>query len=117
MHKRTTTKIFYRARELRRAETPEEAKLWSRLRNHQLAGVGFRRQHAIGNTIVDFCAPRKKLVVELDGSQHLETQKEDAERTVFLGSKGYKVIRFFNHEINSDIEVVLQKILLSMEPK
>lgn len=66
---------------------------------------------------MDFCAPRKKLVVELDGSQHLETQKEDMERTVFLGSKGYKVIRFFNHEINSDIEVVLQKILLSMEPK
>jgi len=114
-HNRTTPKIFHRARELRRAQTPEETKLWERLRNHQLAGIGFRRQHAIGNFIVDFCAPSKKLVVELDGSQHLLSEKEDAERTAFLNAKGYNVLRFSNFEINKDIESVLQKIRLVLE--
>ena len=113
MHKRTSPKIFHRARELRRQRTPEEIKLWSRLRNHQLDDIGFRQQHAIGDTIVDFVAPRKKLVVELDGSQHLENMKEDAERTAFLESKGYTVIRFFNHEVNENIEDVLQRIRLA----
>jgi len=71
-HKRTTPKIFTRARELRRNQTEAETKLWAYLRSHQLEGVGFRRQHAIGNYIVDFCAARRKLIIELDGSQHLE---------------------------------------------
>lgn len=72
MHKRTTLKTFAHARELRREMTPLERKLWTRLRAHRLKGVHFRPQHAIGNYVVDFCAPRKKLIVELDGSQHLE---------------------------------------------
>jgi very-short-patch-repair endonuclease len=110
VHKRTTPKIFHRARELRHNKTPEEEKLWARLRNHQLDGIGFRQQHAIGDTIVDFCAPHKKLIVELDGSQHLESMESDAKRTAFLESKGYKVIRFFNHEVNENIEDVLRKI-------
>jgi very-short-patch-repair endonuclease len=110
LHKRTTSKIFYRAKELRRNKTPEEERLWSRLRNHQLDGIGFRQQHAVGDTIVDFCAPRKKLVIELDGSQHLESMESDTKRTAFLESKGYKVIRFFNHEVNENIDDVMQKI-------
>ena len=114
MHKRTTSKIFHRAQELRHNKTPEEEKLWSRLRNHQLDGIGFRQQHAVGNYIVDFCAPRKKLVVELDGSQHLEIVESDEERTAFLNSKGYKVVRFFNYEINENIEGVLKRILLAI---
>lgn len=122
MHKRTTPKIFHRAKELRHNKTPEEEKLWSRLRNHQLDGIGFRQHtcpggrrqgHAIGDTIVDFCAPRKKLVIELDGSQHFDTIESDAERTAFLNSKGYKVIRFFNHEVNENIEDVLQRIRIA----
>lgn len=117
IRKRTTPKIFHRAQELRHMQTPEEAKLWERLRNHQLAGVKFRRQHAIGNFIADFCAPSKKLVVELDGSQHLQSQGQDAERTAFLNSKGYKVIRFSNFEINEDIDAVLRKIHSAMELK
>lgn len=117
IHKRTTAKIFNRARELRHMQTPEEVKLWSRLRNHQLAGVGFRRQHAVGNFIVDFCAPSAKLVVELDGSQHSETENQDEERTTFLNSKGYRVIRFSNFEINEDIDAVLRKIHSAIELK
>ena len=117
MHKRTTPKIFHRARELRHNKTPEEEILWSRLRGHQLDGIGFRQQHAIGDAIVDFCAPRKKLVIELDGSQHLEIVESDAERTAFLNSKGYKVIRFFNFEINENIEDVLQRIRITCDNK
>jgi very-short-patch-repair endonuclease len=113
VHKRTTPKIFHRARELRHNKTPEEEKLWSRLRGHQMDGVGFRPQHAIGDTIVDFCAPRKKLVIELDGSQHLESVESDTERTAFLKLKGYKVIRFFNYEINENIEDVLRRIRIA----
>jgi very-short-patch-repair endonuclease len=69
---RSNPKTLHRAAALRREPTPAESRLWSRLRNHQLQGVGFRRQHAVGSYIVDFCAPRTKLVIELDGSQHAE---------------------------------------------
>jgi very-short-patch-repair endonuclease len=69
MHKRTTSKIFARAKELHRNMSPAEAELWKHLRAHQMGGVHFRNQHAIGNYIVDFCAPRKKLIIELDGRQ------------------------------------------------
>ena len=72
MHKRTTPKIFGRAKELHRNLSPAEAKLWKHLRAHQMGDVHFRNQHAIGQYVVDFCAPRKKLIIELDGSQHLE---------------------------------------------
>ena len=72
MHKRTTPKIFARAKELHRNMSPAEAELWKHLRAHRMGAVHFRNQHAIGNYIVDFCAPRKKLIIELDGSQHLE---------------------------------------------
>ncbi len=71
MHKRTTPRIFGRAKQLHRNMTPAEAKLWAYLRAHRLNGVHFRNQHAIGNYVVDFCAPREKIVIELDGSQHL----------------------------------------------
>ena len=75
-----------------------------------MADVHFRNQHAIGNYIVDFCSPRKKLIVELDGSQHLEQEKYDTERTEFLKSKGYKVLRFWNNHVMNDIDSVLNVI-------
>ncbi len=80
MHKRATPKTFGHAKQLHRNMTPAEAKLWARLRAHHLNGIRFRNQHAIGKYVVDFCAPRKKLIIELDGSQHLEQQKYDEER-------------------------------------
>ena len=110
MHKRTTPKIFKRAKELRRDMTPQEKKLWSRLRAHRMAGVQFRPQHAIGNYVVDFCAPRRKLIVELDGSQHLEQDEYDAERTAFLESKGYRVLRFWNNDVMNNMDAVLNVI-------
>ncbi len=110
MHKRTTPKIFKRAKELHRNMSPAEAELWKHLRAHRMGDVHFRNQHAIGNYIVDFCAPRKKLIIELDGSQHLEQQEYDEERTKYLEAHGYRVLRFWNNDVMNDIESVLKAI-------
>lgn len=109
--KRSTPTIMHRAGELRKEPTPAESKLWAYLRSRRLNGVKFRRQHAIGNYIVDFCAPRKKLIIELDGSQHLDQQEYDAQRTVFLESKGYRILRFWNNDVMNDTQTVLTVIL------
>jgi very-short-patch-repair endonuclease len=66
--------------------------------------------HAIGNYIVDFCAPRKKLIIELDGSQHLEQQDYDEERTRYLEARGYRVLRFWNNDVMNNIDAVLKAI-------
>jgi very-short-patch-repair endonuclease len=106
---RSTPKIKHRAIELRKESTPAERKLWAHLRNDQL-GVTFRRQHAMDKYVADFCAPSKKLIVELDGSQHLQQEDYDSERTKFLASKGYKVLRFWNNDVMNDIDSVLNVI-------
>ena len=106
----STPKMMRRAGELRQNQTEAEAKLWSRLRAHRMAGVQFRRQHAIENYIVDFCSPRRKLIVELDGSQHLDQAKYDLERTRYFEPKGYRVLRFWNHDVMNNIDAVLNTI-------
>jgi very-short-patch-repair endonuclease len=100
--------------ELRKDSTPAEQKLWSCLRNDQL-GVTFRRQHAIGNFIPDFCSPKAKLIIELDGSQHLEQEEYDEERTKYLEAQGYKMIRFWNNDVVNNIEGVILAIIYAME--
>ena len=112
--KSTTPKMQRRAAELRKNQTPAERKLWSRLRAHLLDEIHFRRQHAIGNYVVDFCAPRKKLIIELDGSQHLEQKEYDAERTAFLQTKGYRVLRFWNSQVMNDIEAVMRAVDIAL---
>jgi very-short-patch-repair endonuclease len=107
--RRTTPFGYARACHLRKVPTPAEGKLWTYLRGEVL-GVNFRRQHAIGPYIADFCAPRRKLILELDGSQHLERQAYDAERTRFLESRGCRVLRFWNREVMNDIQGVLAAI-------
>jgi very-short-patch-repair endonuclease len=87
--------------------TPLERKLWTHLRAHRMKGMHFRPQHAIGNYVVDFCAPRKKLIIELDGSQHMEQTEYNAERTEFLQSKGYKLLRFWNNDVSNNMDAVL----------
>ena len=110
MHRRTTPKIFGHAKQLHRNMTPAESKLWAHLRAHRMGNVHFRNQHAIGKYIVDFCAPRKKLIIELDGSQHLEQAKYDAERTAFFESKSYRILRFWNNDIMNNLDAVLKVI-------
>jgi very-short-patch-repair endonuclease len=114
MHKRTTPKIFGHAKQLHRNLTPVEARLWTPLRAHRMKDIHFRNQHAIVNYVVDFCAPRRKLIIELDGSQHLEEEEYDAERTLFLESKDYRVIRFWNDDVMNDLEGVLRTIDLAL---
>jgi very-short-patch-repair endonuclease len=115
MHKRTTPKIFGYAKELHRNMTPAEVKLWSRLRAHQLNDIHFRNQHAIGKYVVDFCAPRKKLIIELDGRQHLEQREYDEARTKYLELEGYTVLRFWNDQVMNEIEGVIRAIIDAME--
>ena len=73
-----------------------------------MRNVHFRNQHAIGNYIVDFCAPRKKLIIELDGSQHLEQQDYDDERTKYFEKHGYRVLRFWNNDVMNNTDAVLR---------
>ena len=110
---RSNPKTKHKAIVLRKESTPAERKLWSRIRNDQL-GVTFRRQHAVGNYIPDFCSPKAKLIIELDGSQHLEQEKYDQERTKYLESLGYKVIRFWNNDVTNKIEEVILAITYAM---
>ena len=112
--KRSNPKTMHRAGELRKAPTPAERKLWSRIRDDQL-GVNFRRQHAVGNFIPDFVCIQKKLIVELDGSQHLEQVEYDTERTKQLNSLGYKVIRFWNKDVMKNMDGVILAIMQTME--
>ncbi|MCI0550404.1 MAG: endonuclease domain-containing protein [Anaerolineae bacterium] len=108
--KRTTPKGYKRARELRKVPTPAEIKLWAHLRGGKLNGIKFRRQHAIGEYVPDFCAIKPKLIIELDGSQHLEQGEYDNERTAFFKSKGYRVLRFWNNDVLNNIDAVLEVI-------
>ena len=114
-HRRTTQKIFAHARELRHNQTEAEAKLWQALRAHQTNDIHFRRQHAIGSYIVDFCAPRKRLIIEVDGGQHLEQEEYDNRRTAFLESQGYRVLRFWNYDVMKALNEVMSVILAALE--
>lgn len=101
---------MHRAGELRKESTLAERKLLSYLRGNKLSGVSFRRQHAIGNYIPDFVVIKRKIIIELDGSQPLEPASYEVERTAYLESQGYKVIRFWNHQVINDLESVIRAI-------
>ncbi|MFZ1547265.1 MAG: DUF559 domain-containing protein, partial [Candidatus Nitrotoga sp.] len=104
------------ARKLRENQTPAEEALWELLRNRKLANLKFRRQHQIGDYIVDFFCSEHSLVVELDGSAHqpAERQKHDAKRDNYLRSLGHTVLRFQNHRVFDDTDNLLSEILSSI---
>jgi len=102
--------ILSRARELRHPQTSAETALWMRLRDRQLGGYKFRRQHPIDRFIVDFCCPACHLVVEVDGDSHLAQVEYDAARTEWLNDHGYVIVRFTNQEVHLQIEAVLQEL-------
>lgn len=89
------------ARALRQSATTAEQLLWRHLRNRQLVGAKFRRQHPLGSYILDFVCLEHGLVVEVDGGQHadLQAQGYDQQRTVWLQQQGLRVLRFWNHEV------------------
>jgi len=107
-----------RARRLRRSATDAEKRLWSRLRNRQIANLKFRRQHPLGNRIVDFFCAEAKLAIELDGSGHLTDngQKSDLDREMELYEKGIRVPRFYNHHIAKNLDGVLNAIIYVVDP-
>ncbi|MDO5090967.1 MAG: endonuclease domain-containing protein [Cardiobacteriaceae bacterium] len=99
------------ARTMRQNMTDAEQCLWRALRHKQLSGIKFRRQQVIGAYIVDFVSMTHKLVIELDGGQHASQQHYDAQRSAFLHSQGYRVLRFWNHEVLQQTDAVVESIL------
>ena len=117
LHKGAIGKLYQYGRDLRQSLTKTEKILWEYLRNRKLDGLKFRRQHPIDKFIADFYCHEKKLVVELDGTVHEEKVNEDYDkaRTYELTGLGIKVIRFRNHEVENDIEMVLKQIRKAIE--
>ena len=101
------------AKNLRKNQTDAEQVLWLQLRNRRLLNYKFRRQFPIEPYIADFVCLELKLIVELDGSQHSE--KTDRDRTLFLCKRGFKVIRFWNNDLFTNLEAVLEKVRLIIE--
>ena len=98
------------ARNLRKQSTEAEKLLWYHLRAHRMAGFKFRRQLVIEPYIVDFACLEARLIIEADGGQHMTQDSEDAFRTNYLESMGYRVLRFWNNEILTDTHSVLAQI-------
>lgn len=99
-------------KQLRHNLTPAEARLWQHLQNAQLDGKKFRRQHSVGNYILDFYCPLERLGIELDGRDHFTDNgfEADEKRTAYLNSLNIKIIRFENKEVFHQLEGVLQEI-------
>ncbi len=100
------------ARQLRKDSTKAERALWRELAAKRFFGIKFRRQQPIENFIVDFICYEKKIVIEIDGGQHACEQErlDDAKRDAYLKKIGYNVLRFWNNDVLSNIEGVLEKI-------
>ena len=101
------------ARRLRQDATDAERRLWSALRDRRLAGYRFRRQHPIGDFIVDFACTKYRLVIEADGGQHSDNADDDR-RTAFLQHRGWRVLRFWNNDILLNPEGVILTILRNL---
>jgi very-short-patch-repair endonuclease len=106
--------LHKRARALRQNMTDAEKALWQHLRNRQMKNSRFRRQMVIGSYIVDFCCPETRLIIEIDGGQHQENLEYDKNRTSWLESQGYTVLRFWNHEVLQHLNAVKEAIYTSI---
>lgn len=108
------TKLF--ARELRKNQTDAENKVWRELRNRRFSNLKFRRQYVVGPYVVDFCCPEKKLIIEIDGSQHKLQKSYDDERLKYLELNDYEVMRFWNNDVLEKCESVLNLIYQKVNP-
>ncbi len=106
MH-RISMNMTQKARELRSNMTDAELLLWYKIRRRQLYDFRFRRQYVMERYIVDFICLEAHLIIELDGSQHMEQVADDNERDCYLAEQGYKVLRFWNNELLHDMDAVL----------
>ena len=100
------------ARRLRAEMTAAERLLWQALRRRAVDNLRFRRQHAVGSYVLDFCCPEVKLAVELDGGIHDDDDQaaHDAERTHWLEAYGYRIMRVRNEDVTADLSAVIERI-------
>jgi adenine-specific DNA-methyltransferase len=103
------------ARDLRKNPTSPERLLWGRLRRRQMAGFKFRRQHSVGPYICDFACVEASILVELDGSQHVERSDYDFGRDAFLRSKGFRILRFWNNDVLSNTDAILETVYEALQ--
>ncbi|MBA4421061.1 MAG: endonuclease domain-containing protein [Anaerolinea sp.] len=115
-HISKSPELILRAKDLRKQQTPAEARLWGQLRNRRLYGYKFKRQTVIGNFIADFSCAETRLIIEVDGSQHGNQVEYDQSRTAFFEENGYKLIRFWNAEVLQDLDGVLERITNALSP-
>ncbi len=109
-HQYASKHMIDRARQLRRNETPPEDLLWLALRNGQIGGMKFRRQHPIGPYVVDFFCHSAKLVVEVDGMSHDDKMAQDAAKSKHLESQGLGLLRVTNEDVMRDLDAVTREI-------
>jgi very-short-patch-repair endonuclease len=105
-----------KARQLRLSSTDAERRMWSALRDRRLMLYKFRRQHRIGNYIVDFACTRHAMVIELDGGQHADNLA-GSRRTAWLESQGWMVMRFWNSDVLTNTEGVIDAILRTLQAR
>jgi very-short-patch-repair endonuclease len=104
-----------RSRDLRKNLTDAEQKLWHKLRSKQINDHKFRRQFVLGNYIVDFICLDKRLIIEVDGGQHMDNVDYDLKRDEWLKSQNFKVLRFWNNQVLNEIDSVLEVIVKNLE--
>ena len=104
------SKLTNTARDLRKKSTDAERLLWRHLRARQLEGLKFRRQQPLGDYIVDLVCFEKRIVIEVDGGQHMSAREKDSERDKWLVEQGFRVLRFWNNEVFKNTDGVLEKI-------
>ncbi len=102
------------ARELRHSMTEAETRLWYQVRDRRLLGYKFRRQVPIGKYVADFACLEVRLIIELDGSQHLDATEKDSGRTNDLVALGFRVLRFWNDDVFLRLNDVLEQIVASL---
>ena len=101
-----------KARQLRKNMTDAERLFWRELRSRQVGGHKFRRQQPLGRFVVDFVCLEKRLVIEVDGGHHAEVEQAayDVDRTVWLRREGFRVLRFWDHEVLKEIDAVTEAV-------
>ena len=104
-----------RAHNLRQNMSLAENRMWYYLRSRRLGGYKFMRQQVIDNYIVDFVCREKKLIIEVDGGQHMDATEYDEQRTRVLEGRGYQVLRVWNNDVFQNTSGVMEKILALLE--
>ena len=104
-----------RARQMRRQSTDAERLLWSKLRDRRMMNCKFRRQYPMGRYIVDFVCRKRNIIIEIDGGHHIDQQDYDTVRTEWLQSQGFEVIRYWDNDVLTQLDSVLESIGNALE--